>query len=298
MRRLFHHARTLCTRSRLVTAAQMAALGSLAVIMALSSDAGMPGGDIGTQQSRLTAPQATAGVTPTAPAPTAPAPEATPAPHPTSAPEARLVVVRPSRSRPSPSRAAETATPIPTEPFAVSALTTQTPLAPTAAPQATHTPDVPLPTATPRPPAPTITITECPASDMPPMARGLFDAVNGERTKRGLPPLIGHGCIVNIAQQRSNDMAIRNYFAHQSPEGETAFSLMDDVGVIYRWAGEDLARNNYPNADSVSVAISDLMASQGHRDVILSARATHLGVGLTISSENVKYFTAIFIEQP
>ena len=126
----------------------------------------------------------------------------------------------------------------------------------------------------------------------------MFNAINNERTQQGLPALTVHGCVVYVAKIRSDDMASLNYFSHTSPNGDTAFSLMDKYGVPYGWAGENLARNNYPDNESVSVAISDLMASPGHRANILGVNYTHLGVGTAVDGAGMKYYTMIFIGPP
>ena len=123
----------------------------------------------------------------------------------------------------------------------------------------------------------------------------LFNAINSERTQRGLPALAAHGCVVYVAQLRSDDMASRGYFSHTSPEGETAFTLLDRYGVPHGWAGENLARNNYPDDESVGVAIGALMASDGHRANILSGNYAHLGVAVAFDGAGMKYYTMVFI---
>lgn len=149
------------------------------------------------------------------------------------------------------------------------------------------------PVAPEEPPAPS-----CPSASMSGFALALFNAVNNERTQQGLPALATHGCVVYVAQLRSDDMASRGYFSHTSPEGETAFSLLDRYGVPHGWAGENLARNNYPDDQTVAVAIRDLMASEGHRANILSGNYTHLGVAVAFDGAGMKYFTMIFIGPP
>jgi uncharacterized protein YkwD len=129
-------------------------------------------------------------------------------------------------------------------------------------------------------------------------ALALFDAINAERAAAGQARLAAHSCVVYVAQLRSNDMAARGYFSHTSPDGSTAFSLLTANGVAYGWAGENLARNNYPDADTVAIAIRDLMASQGHRDNILNANFTHLGVAVAVDGSGIKYYTMVFIGPP
>ena len=139
---------------------------------------------------------------------------------------------------------------------------------------------------------------QCPTASMSGFALALFNATNNERTQQELPALVVYGCVVYVAQLRSDDMASRGYFSHETPEGETAFSLMTQYNVPYGWAGENLARNNYPDKQSVPVAIQDLMASEGHRLNILNSNFTHLGVGGAGDERGMKYFTILFIALP
>ncbi len=183
--------------------------------------------------------------------------------------------------------------------LAVALLPTPTPTAtPTATPQPTAAPQQPPapPVSDPDPTSPPPS--GCPTAAMSGYALALFNAANAERTSRGLPALAAHGCVVFVAQLRSEDMAAKNYFSHTSPTGQTAFSLMDQYGVPYGWAGENLARNNYPDSEAVGIAIRDLMASQGHRENILSTNYTHLGIGFAEDGSDMKYFTMVFIGPP
>ena len=68
--------------------------------------------------------------------------------------------------------------------------------------------------------------------------------------------------------------------------------------AAHGWAGENLARNNYPDDQSVAVAIRDLMASQGHRDIILGPNYTHLAVAAVNDGTGMWYYTMIFIGPP
>jgi uncharacterized protein YkwD len=118
--------------------------------------------------------------------------------------------------------------------------------------------------------------------------------VNNERIAAGLAPLQLDGALVSVARERSNDMARQGYFSHTSPSGETAFSLLDRYGIPYAWAGENLARNNYPDEESVAVAMRDWMASDGHRENMLNVHYTSIGVGSAVDATGMKYFTVIF----
>ncbi|MCH7718238.1 MAG: hypothetical protein IIB21_02100 [Chloroflexi bacterium] len=183
-----------------------------------------------------------------------------------------------------------TPTPIPTP--------TSTPVPPPPPPPPPSEPDSAPPPSQPSSPPPASAPSGCPTAGQSGFASAMFSAINNERVQQGLPALAVQGCVVYVAKIRSDDMAALNYFSHTSPNGDTAFSLMDKYGVPYGWAGENLARNNYPDNESVSVAIRDLMASPGHRANILGVNYTHLGVGVAVDGAGMKYFTMIFIGAP
>jgi len=192
-------------------------------------------------------------------------PAAQPAAEPVVAPlpPASVPVVAPVRTAP-------TATPVPVVPT---------------------TPPTPLPTEPPPPPPP--------APPAQPASLSTFEAdilagVNSERVAAGLAPLQIDAALTRVARERSNDMAQQGYFAHVSPSGETAFSLLDRYGIPYGWAGENLARNNYPDGECVAVAMRDWMASQGHRENILNVHYTAIGVGAAVDGAGMKYFTLVF----
>src|SRR5262245_51055657 len=47
-----------------------------------------------------------------------------------------------------------------------------------------------------------------------------------------------------VARIRSQDMAVRNYFSHYAPTGETAFDLLDTDGFVAYSQAENIASNN------------------------------------------------------
>ena len=128
-----------------------------------------------------------------------------------------------------------------------------------------------------------------------PLEAELARALNAERAAAGLPALAVDADLVAIARTRSGDMAAKGYFSHTSPDGQTAFTLLDQLGIPYSWAGENLARNNYPLTETVAVAIRDLMASPPHRANILNPNYTRLGVGHAEGSNGMHYYTMVFV---
>ena len=174
------------------------------------------------------------------------------------------------------------------------------PVAPQAAPVVV--PVQPMPTSTPLPPAPTPTLQPPPPPPAPisqPPTLSAFETdiltgINNERVAAGLAPLQVDSALVVVSRERSNDMIQQGYFGHVSPSGETAFSLLDRYGIPYGWAGENLARNNYPEDVCVGVAVHDWMASEGHRENILNVHYTAMGAGAAVDGSGMYYFTMVF----
>lgn len=197
---------------------------------------------------------------------------------------------------------AETSAPSPTvDPTATrTSIPADTPvppvLAPVDAPQVGESVSTPIPPVPTDPPA--LPPASCPSASLTGYAATLFNEINSERSANGMFNLGVDGCAVHVAQIRSNDMASLGYFSHTSPSGQTTFSLLDANGVPHGWAGENLARNNYPDGETVAVAIRDLMASSGHRANILSGNYTTMGVAVAFDGAGMKYFTMVFMGPP
>jgi uncharacterized protein YkwD len=156
------------------------------------------------------------------------------------------------------------------------------------------TPDVPVTTvaqlaATPTPtlePAPASTVQAMPSHVEQPVelariqdkARGLLDAMNEARRAEGLATLEWDASLEEVAYARAANLVENGYFDHYAPDGESAFSELSARGIRYRLAGENLARNNYPETKTVAAAFEGLMNSPGHRANILEERFSSVGV--------------------
>ncbi|MBK9344748.1 MAG: hypothetical protein IPN07_17360 [Dehalococcoidia bacterium] len=102
--------------------------------------------------------------------------------------------------------------------------------------------------------------------------------MNDARRAEGLTPLDWDASLEDVAYARAANLVANGYFDHYAPDGESAFSELSARGIRYRLAGENLARNNYPETKTVSAAFDGLMNSPGHRANILEARFSSVGV--------------------
>ena len=123
----------------------------------------------------------------------------------------------------------------------------------------------------------------------------IFNRVNEERAKAGVPALSYNSTMETYARIKSKDMGVRNYFDHADPNGEMITAQMARDGVSYNAWGENIA---YIGGESDPAALADQfmtnwMNSEGHRANILSTNFTGIGVGV-YKSGNRYYATQEF----
>ncbi|MEK6853023.1 MAG: CAP domain-containing protein, partial [Nanoarchaeota archaeon] len=112
--------------------------------------------------------------------------------------------------------------------------------------------------------------------------RDVFDLVNAERTERGLYPLDLDARITQVAKLHSQDMALRNYFEHESPEGKDVSDRFKEAGIYFICSGENLFFiERFSSRTNLSKEVVDgWMNSTGHRANILNMNYTDAGVGV------------------
>ncbi|OGL78708.1 hypothetical protein A3J43_02160 [Candidatus Uhrbacteria bacterium RIFCSPHIGHO2_12_FULL_54_23] len=106
---------------------------------------------------------------------------------------------------------------------------------------------------------------------------GVAAETNAHRRQQGLGSLKLNAALSRAALSKAQDMLIRQYFAHDSPEGIGAADLIESAGYAYITIGENLALGNYEND---AVLVQAWMDSPGHRENILNGRFTEIGVAV------------------
>ena len=127
-----------------------------------------------------------------------------------------------------------------------------------------------------------------------PTEQAVFDLLNQQRTAAGLQPITLDPRLTTIARARSADMATRNYFAHVNPDGKSFLDILKQQGISYHRAGEIIAEDNYPNAQTASITVDGWMHSPTHHDIIMTPDYTMVGVGEAIKGDEHIY-TAIYL---
>jgi uncharacterized protein YkwD len=127
--------------------------------------------------------------------------------------------------------------------------------------------------------------------------RELVALLNQDRAAAGLAPLVIDGELAAVARAHSADMQRTGRVAHVSATSGTAADRVRAAGIRTPVVLENVAR-----AYGVVEAEQGLMNSPGHRANILSAEATHLGVGLVLGpgdgGPREIFVTQVFIRVP
>jgi len=106
------------------------------------------------------------------------------------------------------------------------------------------------------------------------ISRTLVDLANADRSQSKVGTLIVSPTLEQVAQMKANDMAIKSYFAHTSPEGLSPWHWFKLAGYDFVYAGENLAVNF---SDSAEVDKA-WMNSPRHRENILNTKYTEVGI--------------------
>lgn len=97
--------------------------------------------------------------------------------------------------------------------------------------------------------------------------------INQIRSANNLKALKHSDKLDGVAKNKACDMAKRNYFDHQDPDGKMPWHLFEEAGYRYNYAGENLASGMVGQVQ----AMHWLMNSLEHRDNILFENYTEVG---------------------
>jgi len=148
----------------------------------------------------------------------------------------------------------------------------------------------------------------------------VHEFTNQERLKHGLSQLAFDSEIAQIARGHSQDMASREYFAHETPDGLNPTGRADEFGyscnkivglLIYTGIAENIFQghlfDSYYTVNDVitsydwiseekiaQVTVDGWMNSPGHRENILTEIFDREGIGVEITEDHKVYVTQNF----
>ena len=105
----------------------------------------------------------------------------------------------------------------------------------------------------------------------------LFAWLNRDRKRAGRRPMKRVETLVLVARSHSQEMCRTGRFGHLSPTTGSADDRLREAGYRPRIVGENVAQ-----ATTVEGVHSALMGSPSHRANILSAKLTHVGIGVVV----------------
>jgi uncharacterized protein YkwD len=135
-----------------------------------------------------------------------------------------------------------------------------------------------------------------PKTQMAALEQRIFMLVQDERHRLdpAAKPLILDAELFGIAEQRSRDMAAKNYIAHNSPEGVSAASLIMDQDQSFQGLlGENLAAQPFNEQFGVDVNIyarrlvDTWLSSPAHRANLAYAPYDRSAVGAAVSGDTI-----------
>lgn len=104
----------------------------------------------------------------------------------------------------------------------------------------------------------------------------IVEFTNQERAQNGQSILQIDNNLNKAALAKAGDMFARDYWAHNSPNGQEPWHFFLDADYQYKYAGENLARDFAKDEDVVTA----WLASPSHKENLLSSRYQDIGVAV------------------
>lgn len=112
---------------------------------------------------------------------------------------------------------------------------------------------------------------------------GLVQETNERRSAQAQPPLELNAQLTKAAQIKAQDMVERDYWSHNTPDGNAPWEFVNNAGYSYSKAGENLAYG-FTDEDDV---VGGWMNSPTHRANMLDANYSEVGFGFAESPDYV-----------
>lgn len=119
-------------------------------------------------------------------------------------------------------------------------------------------------------------------------AAAVASLVNAARQDAGLSELELDADLCAAAQARAQEIA--QSFSHTRPDGSSCFTILEEFGISYRAAGENIAMGQRTPEE----VMDGWMNSSGHRANILNGTFTSIGVGYYVDGAGAAHWVQIF----
>ncbi len=119
-------------------------------------------------------------------------------------------------------------------------------------------------------------------------AEAVASLVNAARRDAGLSELELDADLCAAAQARAQEIA--QSFSHTRPDGSSCFTILEEFGISYRAAGENIAMGQRTPEE----VMDGWMNSSGHRANILNGTFNSIGVGYYVDGAGAAHWVQIF----
>ncbi|MFI5308605.1 MAG: CAP domain-containing protein [Polyangiales bacterium] len=109
----------------------------------------------------------------------------------------------------------------------------------------------------------------------------LLELINAERTHRRLHELSNNASLARVAEAHSQDMQAHGFIGHTSKTTGNAEDRVRNAGIRTTLVLENIGRGYSPEE-----VHRGLMESPGHRENLLHAQATDVGIGVVVTQED------------
>lgn len=113
-----------------------------------------------------------------------------------------------------------------------------------------------------------------------PTQQELLDAVNAERVKAGVAPLVMDERLNQSAQYKADDMVKTGMMSHVDSRGKHVYQYIADYTSQCKTASENLSWSNDKSPSTLSNAMRSWIESKAHYEAMISDSYTITGFGI------------------
>lgn len=104
----------------------------------------------------------------------------------------------------------------------------------------------------------------------------IIELTNQKRIESGISALFISTQLTSAAQDKAVDLVKRNYWSHQTPEGEPFWSFADEQNYDWIYLGENLAAD-FETSEKI---VDAWLSSPSHRKNLLNENYQDIGIGI------------------
>lgn len=132
----------------------------------------------------------------------------------------------------------------------------------------------------------------------PPTIDAILEATNKRRAEAGVAPLALSPELNRSAQEKADDMKVRNYYTHISPDGVRGYELIYKYMPKHTLAHASENLHNLCHGETADRVVESFMNSPAHKEAMLDKRYALAGLGVVAdtSKPGDRYCTGFVVQ--